>query len=46
MIEEIKAGKHVYIDWKIKLQYMIKQQYLENDACSFSLGIYLLVLCK
>ncbi|XP_050293416.1 ionotropic receptor 93a [Anthonomus grandis grandis] len=38
MIAEIKAGRHVYIDWKIKLQYMIKQQFLESDTCDFALG--------
>ncbi|CAG9765217.1 unnamed protein product [Ceutorhynchus assimilis] len=39
LIAEIKKGKHVYIDWKIKLQYLIKQQFLENEACSFALGM-------
>lgn len=38
MLEEIKAGRHVYMDWKIKLQYVIKQAFLEDDQCSFSLG--------
>lgn len=26
------------MDWKIKLQYVIKQAFLEDDECSFSLG--------
>ncbi|KAL1505744.1 hypothetical protein ABEB36_005237 [Hypothenemus hampei] len=39
MIESIKAGKHVYIDWKIKLQYLMKQQFVESDVCNFALGI-------
>lgn len=38
MLEEVRAGRHVYMDWKIKLQYVIKQAFLEDDQCSFSLG--------
>nr|WJJ63358.1 ionotropic receptor 93a [Pachyrhinus yasumatsui] len=38
MLQKIKEGKHVYFDWKIKLQYMMKQQYQETDGCDLALG--------
>lgn len=38
MMREIKAGKHVYIDWKIKLQYMVKEDFIDSGECSFALG--------
>ncbi|XP_030750228.1 ionotropic receptor 93a [Sitophilus oryzae] len=38
MINLIKAGKHVHIDWKIKLQYIMKQQFQESDTCDLALG--------
>ncbi|XP_015840718.1 ionotropic receptor 93a isoform X1 [Tribolium castaneum] len=39
MIEDIENGKHVHIDWKIKLQYIMKQQYLDSDRCDLALGL-------
>ncbi|KAH1003394.1 hypothetical protein HUJ04_003331 [Dendroctonus ponderosae] len=39
MMGEIKSGKHVYIDWKIKLQYMIKEHFIDSGECSFALGV-------
>ncbi|KAF7278271.1 hypothetical protein GWI33_008627 [Rhynchophorus ferrugineus] len=39
MVNQIKLGKHVYIDWKIKLQYIMKQQFQESDTCDLALGL-------
>lgn len=38
MIVDIENGKHVHIDWKIKLQYIMKKQYLDSDRCDLALG--------
>ncbi|XP_066259282.1 ionotropic receptor 93a-like [Euwallacea similis] len=38
MLDEIKAGRHVHIDWKMKLQYVVKQQFQRDDLCSYALG--------
>ncbi|RZC40297.1 glutamate receptor ionotropic, delta-2, partial [Asbolus verrucosus] len=39
MIDDIETGKHVFIDWKIKLQYIMKKQYIETDRCDLALGL-------
>lgn len=39
LIKEVSEGKHVLIDWKISLQYIMKKHYLETDRCDFILGI-------
>ncbi|CAH1987367.1 unnamed protein product [Acanthoscelides obtectus] len=38
-IKEIEEGKHVYLDWKMRLQYIMKEQFLEKGRCDFALGI-------
>ncbi|XP_060523884.1 ionotropic receptor 93a isoform X2 [Cylas formicarius] len=38
LLDKIKSGKHVYIDWKIKLQYYMKQEFLISDTCLLTLG--------
>jgi hypothetical protein len=38
MIRDIENGKHVFIEWKIKLQFIMKNQYLESDRCDLALG--------
>ncbi|KAJ8961600.1 hypothetical protein NQ314_005917, partial [Rhamnusium bicolor] len=39
MILQVQNGKHVFIDWKIRLQYMMKKQYLQTDRCDLALGL-------
>ncbi|XP_063930697.1 ionotropic receptor 93a [Zophobas morio] len=39
MIKNIVDGKHVHIDWKMTLQYIMKKQYLESDRCDLALGL-------
>lgn len=36
IIEEIRTGHHVYIDWKSNLQYIMKREYLKTDRCDFA----------
>lgn len=38
-IENVRQGKHVYIDWKSNLQYIMKKEFLVNDRCDFALGV-------
>lgn len=38
MLEKIENGLHVFIDWKLRLQYIMKNQYLESDRCDLALG--------
>ncbi|KAJ8979692.1 hypothetical protein NQ317_000976 [Molorchus minor] len=39
MIKQVVDGKHVYIDWKIRLQYLMKKQYLQTYRCDLALGL-------
>ncbi|XP_018576793.1 ionotropic receptor 93a isoform X2 [Anoplophora glabripennis] len=39
LIKQIENGKHVFIDWKMRLQYIMKKQYLETDRCNLALGL-------
>lgn len=39
LIRNIESGKHVFIDWKIRLQYIMKKQYLETERCDLALGL-------
>lgn len=38
MLFRIENGKHVFIDWKIKLQYLMKRQFVLNSRCDLALG--------
>ncbi|KAK5650424.1 hypothetical protein RI129_001453 [Pyrocoelia pectoralis] len=38
MLYEVEQGKHVYFDWKTKLVYFMKKQYLVTDRCDLTLG--------
>lgn len=38
LIKQVENGKHVFIDWKMRLQYIMKRQYLETDRCNLALG--------
>lgn len=40
MIKNIELGQHVHIDWKLRLQYMIKKEFLLKDSCSLALGLF------
>lgn len=38
MLPLIEEGKHVFIDWKIRLQYVMRKQFLVTDRCDLALG--------
>ncbi|KAG5884877.1 hypothetical protein JTB14_025041 [Gonioctena quinquepunctata] len=38
LINSIQEGKHVFIDWKMKLQFIMKEKFLETGRCDFALG--------
>lgn len=38
MINQIEKGKHVFIDWKMRLQYIMKKRYMLTDRCDFAIG--------
>ena len=38
IIERVRGGKYVYIDWKTNLRYIMKREFLKTDRCDFSLG--------
>ncbi|CAG9864021.1 unnamed protein product [Phyllotreta striolata] len=39
LIRSMVEGKHVYIDWKQKLTFIMKRQFLKTDRCDFVLGL-------
>lgn len=38
IIEDVRAGKHVYIDWRSNLQYIQRREFLKTDSCDFTLS--------
>lgn len=38
IIQRVRGNRHVYIDWKSNLQFIMKREFLETDSCDFSLG--------
>lgn len=38
IVDRVRGGRHVYIDWKSNLQYIMKREFLETDSCDFALG--------
>nr|QBB73018.1 ionotropic receptor [Protaetia brevitarsis] len=38
MLTNIELGKHVHIDWKLRLQYIMKRRFSLKGTCSLSLG--------
>jgi ionotropic glutamate receptor len=38
IIDEVRRGTHVYIDWKSNLQYIMRREYLKTETCDFALS--------
>lgn len=38
MLPLIQEGRHVYIDWKLRLMYVMRRNYLVTDKCDLALG--------
>lgn len=38
IIDEVRKGKHVYIDWRSNLQYIMRREFLKTETCDFALS--------
>jgi hypothetical protein len=38
IIDEVRKGKHVYIDWRSNLKYIMRREYLKTETCDFALS--------
>lgn len=38
VVDRVRKGEHVYIDWKTNLLFLMKREFLETGRCDFSLG--------
>lgn len=41
LLDMIRNQKHVYIEWKTNLQWLMKQDFVKTNSCDFSLGLFL-----
>lgn len=39
VIDKVRKGSHVYIDWRSNLQYIMKREYLKYERCDFALSV-------
>ncbi|KAL1395387.1 hypothetical protein pipiens_011292 [Culex pipiens pipiens] len=39
MVQSIRNGHHVHIDWRTNLKYLLKREFLKNDRCDFALSL-------
>lgn len=38
MVQMVRNGKHVYVDWKTNILHIMKKEFLLNDRCDFSMS--------
>lgn len=38
VIEKVRNGKHVYIDWRSNLLYIMRREHLKTETCDFALS--------
>ncbi|XP_063220917.1 ionotropic receptor 93a-like isoform X3 [Bacillus rossius redtenbacheri] len=38
LIRAVRLSRHVYLEWKINLVYLMKRQYVSTNSCDFVLG--------
>lgn len=36
--DRVRQGKHVYIDWKSNLQYIMRREHLKTETCDFQMS--------
>jgi hypothetical protein len=36
--DQVRKGKHVYIDWKSNLLYIMRREHLKTETCDFALS--------
>lgn len=39
IVDEVREGKHVLIDWRSNLQYTMRREYLKTETCDFALSV-------
>lgn len=39
IIDNIRDGKHAFIDWRSNLLYIMRREYLKTETCDFSLSV-------
>lgn len=43
VVELVRKGKHVFIDWKSNLMHIMRMNYLEFERCDFSMSTFPLI---
>lgn len=38
IIDSVKIGKHIHIDWKSNLKFIMRNDYLETERCELGIG--------
>lgn len=38
IIDSVKMGKHVYIDWKSTLKFIMRNDFIETNRCDLGIG--------
>lgn len=38
IIGNVKMGKHIYIDWKSNLKFIMRNDYIETNRCELGIG--------
>lgn len=38
VVQKVRGGKHIYIDWKANLLHIMRREYLETGRCDFSIS--------
>ncbi|KAK6635692.1 hypothetical protein RUM44_000946 [Polyplax serrata] len=38
IVDRVRKGEHVYIDWKTNLLFLMKREHMETGTCDFALG--------
>ena len=38
LVSRVRSGSHIFIEWKLNLLKLMKQEFLSTNSCDFSLG--------
>jgi len=38
LVSKVRSGSHIFIEWKINLLKLMKQEFLSTNSCDFALG--------
>lgn len=39
IIDQVRTGTHVYIDWRSNLQYIMRREYMKTETCDFAMSV-------